>query len=374
MKVLMMATSFPANAADWKGRFIYDMAAAVAGLQETQICLWAPPGDLPERVSCALAEQDRIRLQQLAAAGGIAHLLRRSPLKGVGRGLSLLWSLRQACSRVQPDVYHCNWLQTALALPADGRPALVTVLGTDFRLLNLPGMVWLLRRVFHGRQTLLAPNAAWMVPRLQELFGDIAEVAEIPFGVDAAWFGVQRDAGVFNDWLAVIRLTRDKLGDLLAWGEGLFGGNSGRRLHLFGPMQEQLTLPDWLVWHGPTNPLALRCDWFSRAVGLLTLSRHAEGRPQVILEAMAAGLPVLASDIPAHVDLLRHKETGYLCATREDFFAGLLALESLAENVRIGTAAQKWMRDSIGDWDLCAQRYMWAYRSLMEDKGRCASC
>ena len=37
-----------------------------------------------------------------------------------------------------------------------------------------------------------------------------------------------------------------------------------------------------------------------------------EGHPNSILEAMAAGLPVIASDIPGNNELVRHGETGYL--------------------------------------------------------------
>ena len=121
---------------------------------------------------------------------------------------------------------------------------------------------------------------------------------------------------VTGDWLMVSRVTKGKLGHLLEWGEGLFGQN--RKLHLLGPMQEAIELPDWVEYHGPTNPEALAAEWFPKVCGLITLSSHDEGRPQVMIEAMAAGLPVLASDLPAHRDLLVDGRAGSLLRSPEE--------------------------------------------------------
>src|SRR3546814_20018551 len=61
-----------------------------------------------------------------------------------------------------------------------------------------------------------------------------------------------------------------------------------RSLHLYGPMEEEVELPGWVHYHGPASPRLLADEVFPAARGLITLSQHAEGRPQVLLEAMAA--------------------------------------------------------------------------------------
>jgi glycosyltransferase involved in cell wall biosynthesis len=43
-----------------------------------------------------------------------------------------------------------------------------------------------------------------------------------------------------------------------------------------------------------------------------------EGHPKALLEAMACGLPVIALDVPGINDILRHKETGWLCQPTAD--------------------------------------------------------
>ncbi len=362
----MTSTSYPENAEDWRGRFIANLAAALARQHEVELSLWAPPGDMPPDVGNAANSNDMAWLKQMSRQGGIAHLLRTRKLFSLHIAAGLLLRLARAYRRQNPDIIHVNWLQNALPLWGTKTPVVISVLGSDFGLLRLPGMKAFLRAVFRQRRVILAPNAEWMWPVLEHAFGDLAEIRPISFGVDDPWFKIQRVAP--NDdkrhWLAVTRLTRNKIGELFAWGEGLFGQE--RLLHLFGPMQEEMALPSWVVYHGPTHPAELLTNWFPQASGLITLSRHDEGRPQVMLEAMASGLPVIASNLVAHRDIIRHRQTGWLVDSADEFRAALLHLEIPDHNQETGEAARNWIKTNIGTWDDCAERYVSAYQSLLE--------
>jgi glycosyltransferase involved in cell wall biosynthesis len=342
------------------------MAHDLAALHGLTLSLWAPPGRLPRGVDSAATESEASWLAGMASRGGIAQILKRGPLRGLITAGSLVLHEWRAYRRVCPDLIHVNWLQNALALGRTSTPALITVLGSDMRLRLLPGMRGALRAVLASRNAALVPNAEWMVEPLRRDFGDQVRIQAVPFGVAPEWFEVRRDsaAAVSGDWLVVSRITRAKIGDLLDWGAGLFG--VGRRLHLFGPMQEPLPLPEWVVYHGPTYPQQLRSEWFPRAAGLITLSRHDEGRPQVMVEAMAAGLPVVASDQAAHRDFVRNGDNGYLVRSAEEFATALQRLEDEAENRRIGASAGAWIRRSVGSWADCARRYAAIYRALVE--------
>jgi glycosyltransferase involved in cell wall biosynthesis len=369
LRLLITATSFPIAQDDWRGRFIYDMAESLAGIDAAQVSFWGPSGALPFGVHSALIDDDARWLGEMVARGGIANLLRNRPLLGGVTALGLLYRLRRTYQRFAVGggggVAHVNWLQNALPLKGLRLPALVTVLGSDLGLLRLPGMVTMLRAVLRERPAILAPNADWMVPVLRQHFGDVAKVQPIPFGIHSRWFAIERRSAAASsgDWLVVARVTRAKLGYLLEWGEGLFGGQ--RQLHLLGPMQEALELPGWVHYHGPTHPQALAEDWFPRVQGLLTLSTHDEGRPQVMIEAMAAGLPIIASSLPAHRDLLQDGALGHLVDSRQALAIALDELSSPVTSHAQGERASGWVRQEIGSWQDAAERYCLAYRDLL---------
>jgi len=364
-KVLLAATSYPADRADWKGLFIQRMVEGLQRRPDLVLSTWCPPGPRPDGVASALAGDDGAWLSDLAAQGGIAHLLRRQPLRGVAGGISLVRRLHRAMRASDADVFHLNWLQNALALPADGRPALVTALGTDMQLLKAPFLVPLLRQRFSRRQVVLCPNADWMVPVLQSHFGDMARVECVPFGIDGAWYAAPHVPATPPRWLCVTRITAVKLGPLFEWAAPLFQ-KGGRALHVIGPRQEgDVAFPEWVHFHGPQTPQQLVETWFPQATGLISLSRHPEGRPQVMLEAMAAGLPVVASRLPAHEDLVAHGKSGWICDDPAGLAEALAHVEERVKNQAMSDRAREIARQRFGDWDDCAARYARQYEWLI---------
>lgn len=369
MQILFASTSYPADDRDWKGVFILRMLEGLCRRDDLQVDAWCPRGPLPDRAGSALQGDDAQWLQGLMARGGLAHLLRSRPVQGLASALGVVRRLRRALSASDADAFHLNWLQNALALPMDGRPVLLTALGTDMQLLRLPLMRRLLQTRFSGRRVVLCPNADWMVPPLQDAFGSAATIKCVPFGIDRAWYHVERDLStpVAPRWLCVTRLTAGKLGPLFEWAAPHFQAK-GRELHLIGPRQQDgIAIPDWVRFHGPATPAQLRETWFPQAAGLVSLSTHPEGRPQVMLEAMAAGLPILASAQAAHEDLIAHRQTGWICRNERNFSEGLAFIES-HEGLRMGVNAKEVARERFGDWDDCASRYANLYASL---KGPC---
>lgn len=368
MRVLLTSTMYPGERSPWRGAFIRNMVFALARAPETELAVWAPPGELPPRaVAVATAPESRW-LEQLVEAGGISHVMRTGGMRALLAPFRLLAHLASVYRRrADVDVYHVNWLQCILPLPANGKPLLVTVLGNDLRLLDLPLMPTLLRRAMRGREVAICPNAEWMQDKLDAAFGDVAEVQTVSFGIDPVWYAVSRPAASQRPgrWLVVARLTREKLGPLFEWSAPLFA-DGGRELHLLGPMEQDVDIPDWVRYHGPATPEQLATEWFPNASGLITLSRHAEGRPQVMLEAMAAGLPIIASRTPAHATVVADRETGLLCDSPASYADALAELEDPATNARFGNAARARVSEEMGTWDDCAKRYLRVYSQLLD--------
>jgi hypothetical protein len=363
--VLLVATSYPSDLGDWKGVFIRHIASALARLSNVHLTIWAPPGPVPDGSAFVTTPGDRRWLARLMNAGGIAHLMRSKGILGLTAPLQMVSRLAACYRRERADIYHINWLQCAIPLPRNGIPALVTVLGNDLKLLRSPLVKMLVRRSMKGRRVAICPNAEWMADTLNNAFGDLATISPVSFGIDAGWYRVTRALPAVPIWIAVTRLTIDKLGALFAWSEPLFRG-TGRELHLLGPNQETLSIPDWVHYHGAATPEQLARDWFPVAQGLITLSAHAEGRPQVMLEAMAAGLPIVASDMPAHDSIVQNGVTGYICADPESYKAAIGALEVPASNQSFSVASRSWASREYGTWDDCANRYRAVYDQLLQ--------
>ena len=85
-----------------------------------------------------------------------------------------------------------------------------------------------------------------------------------------------------------------------------------------------------------------------------------------MIEAMAAGLPVIASRIPAHADLIRHGETGWLVDSRDELAEALREAETPSAAAEITARARSRIRETIGTWDDYARRCLTAYTSLLQ--------
>jgi glycosyltransferase involved in cell wall biosynthesis len=337
-------------------------------VKDLQLNVWAPPGDLPKNVIDTTRPTESNWLRAIMTQGGIAHFLRTERTLAAVSICRLMVYLRRVYRRAtKTDIFHINWLQNALPLFGSKTPAVIGVLGSDYKLLALKGMPFILRSILKQRKSILAPNAEWMAPELKRLFGDISEVRPIPFGVDQRWYQVVRPSveKCPAQWITVSRITQKKIGPLLQWGKDIFGDR--HVLNLIGPMQENTNLPEWVKYHGPASADELCETWFQKAAGLITLSQHDEGRPQVILEAMAAGLPVVASDIPAHLDVIRHQDTGWIASSAVALKEATHSLSNSETNLTIGNNARLWAREHIGTWHDCASRYTQAYTDLLEE-------
>jgi len=369
MKVLMISTSFPKTGGDWKARFIANLVDALDAEDSCQLSLWAPPGEKPDSVTSACSKRDERMLDSLMERGGIAHLIRTNLPFALAYACAINFSLYRLFRRNKTDILHVHWLQNALLLRGNA-PVVISVLGSDYGMLKWPFMVDILRLSLKKQPCILAPNASWMEPLLREKFGDIAEIRSVPFGIDPLWYSISRmqpaKTGTRN-WLTVTRLTQKKIGTLFEWGEGLFNEND--KLNLIGPMQEKnILIPTWASFHGPSGPEELSAKWFPSATALITLSVHDEGLPQVILEAMAAGLPIIASDITSHRDVIRHGFNGFLVSSKNDLIEAIETLSDETTNLKIGANAKKWAEEHFGTWKDCANRFTAIYRKLVENK------
>jgi glycosyltransferase involved in cell wall biosynthesis len=101
----------------------------------------------------------------------------------------------------------------------------------------------------------------------------------------------------------------------------------------------------------------------------LVLSSHWEGLPNVVLEAMAAGLPVVATCVEGAAELVIEGRTGFLVPPRSPQQLAL-ALEKLLADPALAKAMGKAGRERAASefsWETTVARYDAIYRALLGD-------
>jgi len=135
-------------------------------------------------------------------------------------------------------------------------------------------------------------------------------------------------------------------------------------LHLFGapdpvnrdaipePVLRQWSAQPGIHWHGHTTDVAR--VWREHHVSLF-LSYYREGVPRALIEAAAAGRPIVTTDMPGCRDVVRDGKEGFIVAPR-DIEAAALAIAKLANHAalraRLGAAAnarflERFTEDSV---------------------------
>lgn len=102
---------------------------------------------------------------------------------------------------------------------------------------------------------------------------------------------------------------------------------------------------------------------------IFILASHSEGRPNVILEAMAAARAIIATNISGTNELIRHNETGLLFK-ENDINALTGYIDMLADDAelrdRLGKAARNFIIDKGLLWENTAEQYQKIYFSSIQ--------
>lgn len=127
---------------------------------------------------------------------------------------------------------------------------------------------------------------------------------------------------------------------------------------------KQIGIEDCLVWHGWVDKACLREIY--RSADCLVNPSLCEGMPNVVLEAMACGLPVIASRVPGNDAVVRHGETGWLFELgKPDAFWKALRkmMEDRVQAIKMGQRGRAWVSKDFS-WRRVAQAYAGLFPEL----------
>lgn len=381
MKILMVTTSYPLHAQDPSGIFVKRLAEAMAA-KGAEVTVLAPGAEALSGVQqdgslrvVRFGYAPRSWMKLAYGAGGIVENLRRNPwlyLLLPFFFLSLGWHVL-ALTRGS-DVIHANWLATGLfCLPAKWlwrKPLVITIRGIDFK----GGPSFLLSFLSRWANALTTVNERW-AREIGLMVG--RSVFFTPNGVEASEeivdprkrFGLE-GRKVIAMFVGVLSLRKGA--DILA--------KAAERLDRYGVGVQFLVV-------GPGRPEEFGLDRLSnvrvtgslppkevlalyRGCDLFVLPSRHEGRPNVLLEAMAAGVASVATNLPGVVEVL--SEACGIVVAVEDVQAFVEAICCLAEDgerrAAMGAAARLRIKELGLDWGASAARYL----AIFQEVGRCA--
>lgn len=142
---------------------------------------------------------------------------------------------------------------------------------------------------------------------------------------------------------------------LILVGDGELRDDLMRQMHALGMAQS-------VVFTGSTNDTAA----YLRACDAFVLSSRTEGMPVALLEAMACGLPCVATCVGGSVEVLEDGTSGRLVAP-EDAAALAKALAEALATPAWGIHARRRIQDRYAI-DAVAQRYVTLYESLLNGR------
>lgn len=394
MRIGLITTSFPAGESDVSGVFVATLAQHIAALCD--VVVLTPDGGQSNEMRRAPYEVRRFRYapkgwQRLAhRPGGVMVALeasRASWLLLPPFAVAMLFAAVRLAGRV--DVLHANWspvgVLAGVAAWLRRVPLVTTLRGGDVSRAERSFLHGLALRACLALSSVVTVVGSDMHCRLLVSHRKHRhKLRIIPNGVDGQLLSIRelasRNDAPFNI-LYVGSLVPLKGVDVLLDACSRIGREGEWRMRVVGGGHEAARLQQRAVALGlsgkveftgavPHECMPVHYAWAT----VLVLPSYSEGRPNVVVEALAAGRPVVASDIPGVTELVIQGRTG-LTFPAGDAQALTEAIRRLMRDeemlLGLGRKARSLVRRQGLDWSSSAERYFALYRELLENRPAC---
>jgi len=350
MRLLVVASTFPATDGDGTPGFVRDLAVQEAEEFEVLVLVPRVPG-AARREWIGPVEVRRFayfpRPFEDLAHGAIIENLRAKPARWLQVPcyfLAQTWAIHRTVRRWRPDVMHVHWIipqGVSALLAARSVPQLLTTLGGDLYALRHP-VVQRLKSLVVRRARFTTVMNGDMCARVVELGADPDRVRVLPMGASNVGqavpsAGPRSAAGITV--LFVGRLVPKKgLGVLLEALRTLGRDDVSLEVVGDGPLRPEVErqgagLP--IHFRGQLGRDDLMASYAAADLAVFpsvpAASGDQDGLPVALLEALAAGCAVIASDLPGLSEAVVDGESGVLVPS-QDASALADALRSLVED------------------------------------------
>jgi len=396
MNVLVFTSLWPNSEQPNFGVFVKHRIAALARTDDVSVRVVAPVPYFPKLLALPFVPAHWRRAARIKEREIIADLETHHPrylvTPKVGMSSYGQWMARGAANVVrqlhaeQPfDLIDAHYVYpdgfaAALLGQELGVPVVITARGSDINLFSqMPHIRPLLQDALEGATGVIAVSDA-LKQRIVELGISSEKVAVIRNGIHREIFyprdraaarqrlGLDPNASII---VTVASLTPNKgLDRLLDAMSLIVPHQTEAQLYVIGEGPQRIALEARLAVHGlagtafliGSRPQAELPDWYS-AADLFCLASHREGCPNVVIEAMACGAPVIATDVGGIAELITSQAYGRLLPSHQPVVEGFAA--SINE-----TLSHNWNRTEIAahggarSWDDVAADLISYYVSL----------
>ena len=386
VEVCMLTTGFPRYRGDLFGSFIFDLALGLVRRGHRVQIITPHARDLPTRELVDGVSVRRFRyavpsgLQRLAYGGGIPSNLKSSLWARVLVPVFLAAFVLRALQAVRGcQVVHCHWticgLIGYLATRLWRRPVVLSVRGSDVHVFSDGLMGRFSRRIWRWMDQIIAVSED-LAKQLEERGIPRSKIRVVYNGVDDEFKPRDRDHCRSNLGLPSPRFIALFVG-LLAHVKGieilLQAVETVEDADLLcvlvgdGPLRERLEQQagDKVLFVGQ-RPREEIADWLN-AADVLVLPSFSEGRPNVVLEAMACAKPVIASRVGGVPELVEEGVTGRLIAAGSSAELAAALRDLMADRSALkemGRAARSRVENAGWTWDASAQTTAQIYAEL----------
>ena len=400
MRVLISASTFPLHLEDGLPRFVYDLAQALARHAEVTALVPHAAG-VPDRDQWSDVAIERFRYfwpegaQRLAYGNGIAGNMEASwlaRLQPPGFLLAQMRAIRRLVREREIDIVNSHWIvpQGLSAALVRGRPArfrhVVTLHGGDAYLLRRLPMSKQLARMIVERSDAVIAVSSNVREQLDAALGQASGALVQPVGVDVArlraqpgrpaepapfpegyllFLGRLREIKGVDQLLRALPIVRERHPGL-----GLVVVGGGEVEAELRAQAVRCSIDDAVRFLGRQSHHAA-ISWLRGARVLVVPSvrrddGRAEGMPSVVLEAMAAGVRLVATATGGIPDVVRDGENGWLCRDRDPADLAAAILRSL-DAPDEPTSTEACHTAEAHDWSRVAERYLEIFRSVSRD-------
>ena len=398
MKICMLTTCFPRSKEDWSGHFVYQLARSLA-LQHTVHIVAPGSYHTPSQKSIDGINVHYFTymiprtLQRLAYGNGIISNLKKSIVAWFCLPFFLIcFAITARKVSKTCDIIHANWIfsgLTALICRRKGKKIVLTVRGSDINILNKSKLLKRINLFVLNRMDHIV-TVSDSLRKIVLSFGIAPEkVTTIPNGIDTDLFypGQKSKArSILNlpekDLLIIYigRLIKIKGIDILlealksvikqinAINAYLIG--SGELLPRLQETAKKAEIDNKIHFPGSQPPESIS-DWLN-AADIFVLPSLSEGRPNVILEALACGTPILATEVGGIPELIKDGENGCLIPPgKSDVLAekivSILNDKKVCE--KFSKAGPETIQNFSLTWNSCASKYenLYSWLTGMEE-------